>query len=425
MSNVNELLMPKLGLTMAEGTLSEWSISPGDSVRPGDLLFVVETDKVATEVTAEAEGELLEILVQEGETVPVGTVVGHWTGPGQSSNDSEEPLQESEVGLESEDGQVSQASPSSSKPESLSPVGEPPSRRRIIATPLARRLAREHGLELEQVQSSGGTVRVKASDVRAAVHQQHSQQSPAESADVTSLALRESQTINASAHMQAMARRMVDSKQQVPHFYLAAEAEITELLTLRNMLNQQEGFEKLSLNHLVVAAVVRALERTPEQNRIFINNDIVQFEHIDVGMAVSTERGLFAPVLKHMEGMALDDIAIKARALQDRVQTNSLSHDDMQGGAITVSNGGMFNVSYMTPIINPPQSAILGIGSIRELFRPDAQGQPALRKEMGLVLAADHRLHDGAGALAFLNRIVDALQQPYQLLRPRVAALRG
>ncbi|QKS26751.1 dihydrolipoamide acetyltransferase family protein [Vreelandella titanicae] len=424
MSNMNELLMPKLGLTMTEGTLAEWSISPGDSVRPGDIMFVVETDKVATEVTAEAEGELREILVQEGETVPVGTVVGYWTGPGQSPRDSDEPVQESNDEKGNDDRQESQATPSSSMPESLS-SSEEPSSRRVIATPLARRLAREHGVDLEQVHPSGGTVRVKANDIRAAVHQQQSKLSHPESVETQSLEPRESQSIPASAHLQAMARRMVESKQQVPHFYLAAEAEITELLTLRNVLNQQEGYEKLSLNHLVVAAVVRALERSPEQNRIFINNSIVEFEHIDVGMAVSTERGLFAPVLKHMEGMALDDIANKARALQDRVQTNSLSHDDMHGGAITVSNGGMFNVSYMTPIINSPQSAILGVGSIRELFRPDAQGQPALRREIGLVLAADHRLHDGAGALAFLNRIVDALQQPYQLLRPRVAARRG
>ena len=229
----------------------------------------------------------------------------------------------------------------------------------------------------------------------------------------------------ASGLVQAMARRMVEAKQQVPHFYLAAEAEVTELLDLRGQLNAQEGYDKLTLNHMVLAAVVRALEVTPEHNRIFLDNQIVQFQDVDVGMAVSTDRGLMAPVIKDLAGCNVDEIAGRARSLQQRVVEGSAGRDDMQGGAITVSNGGMFNVSYMTPIINPPQSAILGVGSIREVFRPDDNGQPALRREMGLVLAADHRLHDGAGALVFLNRIIDALQQPHRLLRPRAPSRRG
>lgn len=433
MSDVNELLMPKLGLTMTEGTLVEWSVSPGESVCPGDLLFVVETDKVATDVTADAEGELREMVVQEGETVPVGTVVGYWTGPSQKAPSDDQPGPESEKSLKHDEGLASEitqgtdtaVTASSYEPASASAAVESSSQR-VIATPLARRLAREHGLNLSNIQPSGETVRIKAEDVRTAIQQQNTQLTSA-SCDVVAsrLSTNEGKRSAVSAHVQAMGRRMVESKQQVPHFYLATEAEVSELLTLRRTLNQQPGYAKLSLNHLVLAAVVRALEVTPEQNSIFSNNDIVTLEQIDVGMAVSTEHGLFAPVLKDLEGRGLDEIADKALALQQRAQTHSLTRDDLQGGAITVSNAGMFNVSYMTPIINPPQSAILGVGSIRELFRPDVQGQPTLRREMGLVLAADHRLHDGAGALAFLNCIVEALQQPYQLLRPRVAARRG
>ncbi|PMR74780.1 dihydrolipoamide acetyltransferase family protein [Billgrantia endophytica] len=414
MSDVNELLMPKLGLTMTEGTLAEWSISPGDSVRPGDLMFVVETDKVATDITAEAEGELREILVPAGETVSVGAVVGLWTGPGQGTPQNET------AGDQTEQAEQSAAS----EPAAVFRPAESSSNR-VIATPLARRLAREYGLDLAQLKCSGKEGRIKAADVRAAARQYSTQDASATGAAAPDVGPSEEQRSTASALVQAMARRMVEAKQQVPHFYLAAEAEVSELLMLRAELNVQEGYEKLSLNHLVLAAVVRALEVSPEYNRIFHDNEIVQFERIDVGMAVSTERGLFAPVLKDLRGSSLDEIAAEARALQGRLQANTASREDMQGGAITVSNAGMFNVSYMTPIINPPQSAILGVGSIRELFRPDAQGQPVLRREMGLVLAADHRLHDGAGALTFLNRIIDALQQPYQLLRPRVAARRG
>ncbi|XHK22434.1 2-oxo acid dehydrogenase subunit E2 [Bordetella pertussis] len=268
MSQLNDLLMPKLGLTMTEGMLIEWSVTSGAEVKAGDSLFVVETDKVANEIVAQADGTLAEILVAAGETVPVGTVVARWTGPGQGADD------------------------------------------------------------------------------------------------------------------------MADAP-------------------------------RLTLNHFVIAAVARALAAMPHQNRIWNDDHIVQFQGIDVGVAVSTERGLMAPVLHGLDHASLDDIAAQSDALLGRVRAGKATREDMSGGAISISNTGMFNVTYMAPIINPPQSAILGVGSIRELFRPDEQGAPALRREMGLVLAADHRLHDGASALAFLNHVIDLLQDPYRLLRNR------
>lgn len=411
MNELNDILMPKLGLTMTEGTISEWSIAPGDRVSPGDLLFVVETDKVATEITAEAEGELREVVVPVGETVPVGTVVGRWTGPGQGVPQDEEVQDESPA-------------EASADPQLNTPVAKAVDETRVIATPLARRLAREHGLELVGLTGSGPRGRIKAEDVRAAA-QAGASNTGAVQPQPDTAPTDSGQIIPASAMAQAMARRMVEAKQQVPHFYLAAEAEVTELLDLRGQLNAQEGYDKLTLNDMVLVAVVRALEVTPEHNRIFLDNQIVQFQEVDVGMAVSTDRGLLAPVIKDLAGRNVDEIAGRAHSLQQQVVEGSVRREDMQGGAITVSNAGMFNVSYMTPIINPPQSAILGVGSIREVFRPDDNGQPELRREMGLVLAADHRLHDGAGALVFLNRIIDALQQPHQLLRSRALLRRG
>jgi pyruvate dehydrogenase E2 component (dihydrolipoamide acetyltransferase) len=159
------------------------------------------------------------------------------------------------------------------------------------------------------------------------------------------------------------------------------------------------------------------LAALPQQNRIWSDGQIVQFDEVDVGVAVSTERGLMAPVLHDLAAATLDGIARQSDALLERVRNGNATHADMSGGAISISNAGMFNVTYMTPIINPPQSAILGVGSVRDVFRPDAQGAPALKREMGLVLAADHRLHDGAGALKFLNYVIDLLQDPYRLLR--------
>lgn len=405
MGELSNLLMPKLGLTMTEGMLSEWSIAPGDRVTSGDLMFVVETDKVATEITADAEGELREIVVEAGEIVPVGAVVARWTGPGQSAPAP------SSAGVADEAAIQAGSSAPAASPEATPPVGN--NNDRIIATPLARRLARQHDVDLHQLGGSAPRGRIKAADVRAAIRGVLASDAPMKS-NANGLARPVSNLVR------TMARRMVEAKQQVPHFYLSAEAEVSGLLALRDQLNVQGDWENLTINHLVLAAVVRALEFSPEQNSIFAEEQIVQFQHIDIGLAISTDRGLVAPVLKGLDGCSLDAIAQRARDLQTRAHDGRLVQDEMNGGAITVSNAGMFNVTYMTPIINSPQSMILGVGSIRELFRPGADATPELRREMGLVLAADHRLHDGASGSRFLNRIIDALQNPTALLRPRV-----
>lgn len=401
MGALNDLLMPKLGLTMTEGMLIEWSVAAGDQVKAGDPLFVVETDKVANEIAAEADGLIGEILVQAGETVPVGAVVARWTGPGQRA--------EQEPGLAA--GEEATVMTKPAVPACVEPA--PVVGGRIVATPLARRLARELDVDLAKVGGTGPGGRIKAADVR----QAGAPAALAKSADELTVAAKDvGQRVTASGLVQSMARRMTQAK-QVPHFYLSAEAEVSELLALRGRLNGQADAPRLTLNHFVIAAVARALEALPQQNRIWNDDHIVQFQAIDVGVAVTTERGLMAPVLHGLAGATLDGIARQSDALLERVRSGNATREDMIGGAISISNAGMFNVTYMTPIINPPQSAILGVGSIREIFRPDSQGAPALRREMGLALAADHRLHDGAGALKFLNHVIELLQDPYRLLR--------
>lgn len=403
MSGMNDLLMPKLGLTMTEGLVAEWCVASGDSVKQGDVIFVVETEKVANEITADADGVMGEILVPVGETVPVGAVVARWTGPGQRAS------AEAAVAPVAESKPAPQAAQPQAEATPVNPAG------RVVATPLARRQAEELGVALQNVQGSGPHGRIKAADVRAAAATK--QAAPATLPAQQAVMVPAAERAPASSLVQAMARRMVEAKQNTPHFYLSAEAEVSELLALRTRLNAQQGQVKLTLNHFIVAAVARALEALPLQNRIWDGGDVVQFRTIEVGVAVSTGRGLMAPVLHDLGGCSLDEIARRADQLVQRVRDGKASRDDMQGGAITVSNAGMFNVTYMTPIINPPQSAILGVGSIRDVFRPDATGAPVLKREMGLVLAGDHRLHDGTSGLQFLNRVIDYLQDPYLLLR--------
>ncbi len=468
MSQWTDLLMPKLGLTMTEGMLIEWSVASGDQVKAGDPLFVVETDKVANDILAQADGTIGEILVAAGDTVPVGAVVARWTGPGVEMDEMD--------GGRAPAGGVSEAASagamaaptaayaSTSTPEATPAKAAMPASEsrpalasttmadgRVVATPLARRLAREAGLDLAGIGGTGPGGRIKASDVRtatggrmtpapasaagcapASASAQAPSQAPA-SASVQAPASVQAQPpgvaaptggrrSEASALVQSMARRMTQAK-QVPHFYLSAEAEVSQLLALRTRLNAQPDAPRLTLNHFVIAAVARALTALPGQNRIWNEDHIVQFDEVDVGVAVSTDRGLMAPVLHGLAGATLDDIALQSDALLGRVRAGKATREDMNGGAISISNAGMFNVTYMTPIINPPQSAILGVGSIRDIFRPDEQGAPVLKREMGLVLAADHRLHDGASGLRFLNLVIELLQDPYRLLRNRTHTL--
>jgi pyruvate dehydrogenase E2 component (dihydrolipoamide acetyltransferase) len=405
MARLNDLLMPKLGLTMTEGLLAEWRVGPGDTVKTDDVIFVVETDKVANEITAQADGKIREIVAQAGETVPVGAVVARWTGPGQGG--AEEIVQNDPARAEPAAEVVAAEFAETTKPS----IGVSA---RVVATPLARRLARENDVDLQALAGSGPRGRIKAADVLAALEQPRA---AAATHQARPAALPAAERQPASNIVQVMARRMVEAKQSVPHFYLAAEAEVSELLVLRERLNAQTQAPKLTLNHFVVTAVSRALEVLPQQNRIWHEGEIIQFHSVDIGVAVSSERGLLAPVVHDLGGRPLDEIAARTNAVIGRAREGKASREDMQGGAITISNAGMFNVTYMTPIINPPQSAILGVGSIREVFRPDANGAPTLKREMGLVLAGDHRLHDGASGLQFLNRVIALLQDPYLLLR--------
>jgi pyruvate dehydrogenase E2 component (dihydrolipoamide acetyltransferase) len=215
----------------------------------------------------------------------------------------------------------------------------------------------------------------------------------------------------------AMARRLSQVKHGVPHFYLSTEAEISSLLDLRADLNQDTERPKLTLTHFVLAAVGRALADCPGMNRVWVDGEIIEFASTDVSMAVETENGLYVPVVHAAGSASLDQVAARARTVIDKARAGRLSAAEMEGAALAVSNAGMHDVTWLTPIINAGQSSILGIGSVREMFRPGPEGAPSLRREMGLVFSGDHRVHTGVEGLTFLNRIRTYLETPLRLLR--------
>lgn len=376
-----EIVMPKLGLTMTEGLLAEWRVQPGERVAAGDILFVVETEKIATDIEAPSEGEILELLVPAGSTAAVGTPVARWTG---AASGAPEPA----------------AAPAEPMPNAPPTPRAPASGGRVLATPLARRLARERGVDIGTVRGTGPRGRIKAKDVPAAP--------PVATGDIIPL-----DRVRA-----ASARRLTQSKQDMPHFYVGAAAEISRLLALRDEWREIPGAPRLTVTHAVLAAMGRALLAMPDLNRVWEGEGWRRIASPDVGLAVDTPRGLFAPVLRDAGRLPLETLAERANALVDRARSGRLAPDELEGGCISLSNVGMFGARFLVPIVNPGQSMILGLGAMESLFRPDPNGAPALRREVTLVLSADHRVLDGAAAAAFLARIVALLERPLALLRP-------
>jgi len=403
-----ELVVPKLGLTMTEGTLLEWLVKPGERFKAEQGLFVIESEKAAVEVPAEADGVLLEASAAVGATLALGSPVGYWDDGAANEAATAAPMaaaRESEATAPAFAALVATSAPAHSGI-------------RQFATPLARRLAREQGVDLHGVQGSGPRGRIRARDLPSAATSAATMAvATPVSAPAASPASTAAGTLRpATPTEQTIARRLVASKQEIPHFYLSVEADVSALMTLRVQLNEANPQQRFTLNHFIVAAVGRAIAQMPEVNCVWTAEGILSLPTADVGMAVHTGRGLTAPVLRDVGNKRLSEIARDAAAAGVKAQAGRLSMADMSGGAITVSNAGMHDVTYMASIINPGQSMILGIGSVRGVFRPDADDRPVLRRELGMVLSADHRVLDGVTALKFLKCIVQALERPLSLV---------
>ncbi len=421
---MTDIVMPKFGLTMTEGLITAWHRQPGQAVRAGEILFEVETDKVTNEVDAPADGVLVEILFPEGAVVPVGEPIARMTGGATPAD----PVPSASV-AEAHTVAGSDA-PSARKlmaEHGIDRASVPATGRdgrvmkedvlRIISTPLARRVARQSGVDLALVAGSGPGGRIKAADVTAAAASappmSHTAPSavpgPAPAPRVTP----------PDAVRAATARRVQAAKRDIPHFYLTRHIDTRPLNALRAELNGSAmGRAKLSVTHMLVKAVGLAMAGHPDLNRVWLPEGILELDTVGVGIVTETPQGLRIPVADRADTLPLDDLATACAGLFDRARTGRLTTADVSGGAISVSNVGMFGADTLTPIISPPQAMILGVGAEQRLFRPDAAGQPALCHEIVLTLAADHRLIDGATAARFLATLAQLLEQPVRLLRP-------
>lgn len=393
--------MPQLGLTMTEGLLVEWLAKPGHPIAAGQLLFVVETDKIANEVAADRDGMLAEILVPAGETVPVGTVIAQWSGAEAAAERETTPVRAAAAEARMHPQPVPASPPA---PAPAPPAGGAAASTRLLATPHARKLARAQGIDLRQLRGSGPKGRIRGVDVRQA-------------AGAVARTLEPAATrIPLTAPQQVVAARMVKSKQEIPHFYLEAEANIGDLLALHRQLKPRAEFGKLTLTHWIVHAVGLAIAAQARFRRVFDNGEYVELAGSDVALAAATDRGLYVPVARAVATQTLAANAERIEALVRRAREGRLTAAESTGGATCVSNLGGSGVRRVLPIILPGQSSILGVGRLNELFRPDATGAPKLAREIALVLSCDHRVLNGIDGARFLEAITARLEDPLSLL---------
>lgn len=386
--------LPQLGLTMTEGMLVEWSVATGASVSAGDLLYIVETDKIANEIFADRDGILESILVHAEQTVDVGTVLGVWAG-GEDNAPAIAPAR-------STPAPNANTNPSRTPTPATAP--NTATLRRIVATPYARNLARQHHITLSMLNGSGPSGRIIARDVQAAVHTE----------DTVSSTRQNGQVLRGVKKV--VAARMLQSQQEIPHFYLTAAPEISELLWLHDSLKQKPGLGHVTLTHWIATAVGLVIADTPLFRTIHHDDRQIVLAGSDVGIAVATDAGLYAPVARGLGAHGLADNAAQIDRLVTEARNGTLGTGSLSGGATTVSNLGGFKIQRVYPLINPGQSSIVGVGRQQSLFRPDDNDAPLLKRELGLVLACDHRVFDGTDGARMLQAIVELLEDPLLII---------
>jgi len=396
-----EVVMPKLGLTMERGTIGAWLKSEGDNVERGEALLEVVTDKVTMEVEAQAAGVLRRVFVQAGEEVDVATPIAVIAAAGED---------------------IEHLGRATMAPAVLSPVVVahlPPAAEAVVpasgsrphrASPKARRIAAEHGIDLHQIHGTGPSGRVVSADVESRIGSAISSTRSSAGSGAPPAAAPAGQIVELTRPQKVAAERLTASYQQAPHIYLETPVSAVWLEQFRAGY-AAEG-RKVSYNDLILKATATALQEQPRLNSHFLDGHVHQQPAVDIGIAADTPQGLLVPVLRNCAARTIDDIAAESRRLVDGARHNRLGIDDLTGGSFTVSNLGMFGISRFTAIINPPQVAILAVGAIEPTVVPMGADGMAVRPMLRLTLSSDHRAIDGVMAARFLQRLREILENP-------------
>jgi pyruvate dehydrogenase E2 component (dihydrolipoamide acetyltransferase) len=454
---ISEVVMPQMGADMKEGTVLRWLKSEGDEVQRGETIAEIETDKANIEIEAFDSGVFRKVLVPEGETVEVGTVIAviaapsddissYETGekrtsaaPASEAAEAARPAQPPPTTAEPSSGAEAPApSPAYGAPEPAPSTARAPARGetapaatrvdgRNRASPVARRLAEELGIDLAQVRGSGPDGRIVRRDIEEAKARGPTTAAPQQAAAAPPTAAREAPAtprtplptpgsvtdVPLTRMRQTIARRMAQSKRESPHYYLTVDVDMTEAVRMRAQINEGLGDGgRVSINDLLIQGSIRALQRHPNFNSWWVDEHLQVHGRINIGIAIALDDGLIAPAVLDCQAKPLTQISREARDLAERARSGAaLTADEYSAGTFTITNLGAFGVDSLIGIINPPQTAILGVGRVQE--RPVVlDGQVTARSMMTLALSADHRATDGAEGARFLATLKDLLEKP-------------
>jgi pyruvate dehydrogenase E2 component (dihydrolipoamide acetyltransferase) len=398
-----EVIMPKMGDGMEEGTLVEWLKKDGEKVKTGEVIGTIQTDKATLEMESPSSGILTGFLITGGETVPVGVPIAAILKAGEKLPEgwgagaaAPQPAAEPEAA----------PAPSNGEPKVEEPAA---SEGRIKASPLAKKIANERGIDLATVKGTGPGGRIVEKDVQAATL------APAPAVAPSLKATAEDKVVKLNRLRQITAQRTAQSKRQVPHFYVTVEVDVEAIQEMRELF-EKEGSGKVSINDFVVKACARALIDMPQVNSVYQSDALLQYGAVHIGMAVAVPDGLTVPVIKNAHLLTLRGIAEESKRLAIKARDNKLTPDELSGSTFSISNMGMLNVDNFVAIVNEPNAAILAVSTARKVPVVVADDELEIRLRMNVTLSFDHRVVDGAVGAKFANVIRDYLQNPTRLL---------
>ncbi|MEY2545790.1 MAG: hypothetical protein QOG48_907 [Verrucomicrobiota bacterium] len=426
--------MPKLSDTMTEGTLVAWKKKKGDKVSAGEVIAEIETDKATMEWESPEDGTLTEIYIEEGGKVNVGDKIAFIGEEGEEAPKEEkkaEPKKEQKPKAETEkpasakkqEKETAPAEAQIDKKKAGQPSPEPKEKQtdeaRVKASPVARRIAAELGVDLANVQGTGPEGRVTETDVRGAAKSKTAAPSPARSTSTSAPKAGEGTRIQLSGMRKGIAERLVQSKGPVPHFYLNIDINAAPLIEARAELKsagEDTDTSKITVNDFVLKASVMAAVKVPKVNASFDGDSIVQFADVDLGIAVAIEDGLLTPVIRAAQNKSLREISAAAKDLATRARNKRMKPEEFQGGSFTVSNLGGMGIDSFSAIINPPQGFILAVGKIDKVPVVDDGDQIVVGQRMSIWMSCDHRVIDGALGAVYLKELRQLLENPALLL---------
>jgi len=397
----SKILMPALSPTMTEGVINKWLVKVGDIVKAGDIIAEIETDKATMEVEAVDEGKITHLLDEKtGSQVPVNSVIAIIDGDENESItnsiiEKEKPKEENKKNKKdlnlNENIPVNQNSPNDKSED------------RIKASPLVKKISKEQNIDLANINGSGPSGRIIKRDL-------DSNENAKASTPDTKI---QHEVIKPSTMRKVIAKRTLEAKQQIPHFYLTIESDVRKLIELRKKINENNSI-KISFNDLIVKALGMAMKKNPNTNVYWQDNQIYKLNDIDVSVAVAIDEGLITPIVKKVNSKGLNEISSEIKELAKLAKTNSLKPEQYNGGSITVSNLGMFGISEFAAIISPPQASILAVGKI--IKKPIVVNDSIeIGHTLKSTLSADHRVLDGAVAGKLLKDFNDIIEDPFQI----------